>query len=220
MALLLLDLDNTVADREAAFCHWLDVSLATWAPGDPDARQVCIALDEDGFRPRSEFFADLRSHFNLSTPIEQLLTDYRRVTLEGFPPMDDNVKARLAAMRGAGWKIAVVTNGEAVVQEATAERVGVAPLLDACIISGAVGIRKPDPRIFALAADACEETLTDAWMIGDGDVDVVGAIQAGVRMVWLARSRTWRRIDIAPRYVADSLADALDHVLQESGPTL
>jgi len=219
VALLLLDLDNTVADRDAAFRHWLDVSLATWAPGDLDAQQACIALDEDGFRPRSEFFADLRSRFNLSTSVDNLLTDYRRMTLEGFPTMDDDVRVRLAAMRDAGWKIAVVTNGEAGVQEATAECVGVAPLLDACVVSGAVGIRKPDPRIFALAADACEEALTDAWMIGDGDVDVLGAAQAGVRMVWLARNRTWWRTDVAPLHIADSLADALDYVRRENWPT-
>src|ERR1700682_2052893 len=137
MALLLLDLDNTIADRDAAFRHWLDVSLATWAPGDLDAQQACIALDEDGFRPRAEFFADLRSRFNLSTPVEKLLTDYRRVTLEGFPPMDENARARLAAMSDAGWRIAVVTNGEAGVQEATAERDGGAPPLGACVVSRA-----------------------------------------------------------------------------------
>ena len=150
MALLLLDLDNTVADRDAAFRHWLDSTLEIWAPEDPHAREACIELDEDGTRPRTEFLSGLRDHFNLPASLDMLLRDYRRLTLEGFPPMDGNARAKIAAMRCEGWKVAVVTNGEAGVQEATAARVGIAPLLDACIVSGAVGVRKPDRRIFEL----------------------------------------------------------------------
>jgi len=41
-------------------------------------------------------------------------------------------------------------------------------LLDACCISGELSIRKPDPRIFEIAAARCGESLDDAWMIGDG----------------------------------------------------
>jgi hypothetical protein len=34
LPLLLLDLDNTVADRAAAFEHWMRAKLAEWAPRD------------------------------------------------------------------------------------------------------------------------------------------------------------------------------------------
>jgi len=63
----------------------------------------------------------------------------------------------------------VVTNGEADVQADKVDRLGIAPLLDACCISGAIGVRKPDARIFEIAAARCGTPLSNAWMIGDGE---------------------------------------------------
>jgi putative hydrolase of the HAD superfamily len=67
----------------------------------------------------------------------------------------DGVRERLVSTRRCGWKIGVVTNAEAVVQAATAERIGLLPFVDAFVVSPGAGIRKPDPRIFELAAARC-----------------------------------------------------------------
>jgi putative hydrolase of the HAD superfamily len=52
-----------------------------------------------------------------------------------------------------------------------------------CVIdSGAVGVMKPDPRIFRLALDAMGVDAADAWYVGDmPGIDVVGARRAGLR---------------------------------------
>lgn len=52
-----------------------------------------------------------------------------------------------------------------------------------CVIdSGAVGVMKPDPRIFEIALDALAVDADDAWYIGDMPAfDVVGARRAGLR---------------------------------------
>ena len=212
MPLLLLDLDNTVADRAAAFEHWLGHVLAAWAPDDAEARAFLVDADADGFRPRLEFLAMARERLALSPSADELLSDYRRITLEGFPPIEAAVRQRLASLRAHGWKLAVVTNGEAGVQEATARRVGIDSLVDACVVSDVVRIRKPDPRIFELAAEMCGHPLAGAWMVGDGDPDVIGAHLAGIRSVWLARGRTWERTDVEPTAIAHSMAAALDHI--------
>jgi putative hydrolase of the HAD superfamily len=154
----------------------------------------------------------VRERLALPASAVELLRDYRRVTLEGFPPIDPAVRQRLASMRALGWKLAVVTNGEAGVQEATARRVGVDSLVDACVVSDVVGIRKPDPRIFELAAEMCGHPLAGAWMVGDGDADVIGANASGIRSVWLARGRRWERADVEPTAIAHSMVAALDHV--------
>ena len=212
MPLLLLDLDNTLADRAAAFEYWLDRALAAWAPDDVTARAFLVEADEDGLRPRLEFFSMMRDRLALPASAIELLGEYRRVTLEGFPPIEPAVRRRLASMRAHGWKLAVVTNGEAGVQEATAKRVGIDLLVDACVVSDVVGIRKPDPRIFELTAEMCGQPLAGAWMVGDGDPDVVGAHLSGIRSVWLARGRRWERADARPTVIARSIVAALDHV--------
>jgi len=212
--LLLLDLDNTVADRDAAFAHWMQVSLSEWAPGDEAARGFLEEHDDDGRRPRVEFLAGVRERFARPESVEELLVEYRRLTLAGFPPMNEQARGQLQSMRESGWKIAVVSNGDSGVQEATAERVGLSPLLDACVVSGTVGIRKPDPRIFELAAERCGEPAKGAWMIGDSEADIIGAEHAGMHSVWLARSREWTRDDLFPDIIAAGLTEAI-HVVAD-----
>jgi HAD superfamily hydrolase (TIGR01509 family) len=214
MPLLLLDLDNTVADRDAAFAYWMQVSLSEWAPGDQAARKFLEDHDDDGTRPRVEFLADVRERFARPEPVEELLVEYRRLTLAGFPPMNDEAKQQLQSMRESGWKIAVVSNGDSGVQEATAERVGLSPLLDACVVSGTVGIRKPDPRIFEIAAQQCGQPVRGAWMIGDSEADILGADRAGMHSVWLARNREWNRHDVFPDVIAAGLIEAI-HVVAD-----
>ena len=56
--------------------------------------------------------------------------------------------------------------------------------VDTVIDSGAVGVMKPDPRIFALALDAIGVDAQSAWYVGDmPGIDVVGARRAGLTSV-------------------------------------
>ena len=218
MPLLLLDLDNTVADRDAAFAHWVQVSLSAWAPGDEAGRRFLEEHDDEGRRPRAEFLAGVRERFARPESVGELLFEYRRLTLAGFQPMEDEAKRQLQTMRKHGWKIAVVTNGDSGVQEATIERVGLGPLLDARVVSGTVGIRKPDPRIFELAAQRCGQPASGAWMIGNSEADIIGAAQAGMHSVWLARNSKWALHDVIPDFIANTLTEALRVVADVGSP--
>ena len=208
-AVLLLDLDDTLADREAAFLAWARSKAKQWAPNQPDAVAFLVEQDADGFRARHEFFALLAERFGLTEPLETLIADFRRELRAVFPPLRQDVKEQLGALRAAGWKIALVTNGDAEGQAAKVDQLNLSPFLDACCISGALGVRKPDPRIFQIAAAQCGETLADAWMVGDSEADIVGAHRAGVSSIWLHRGRIWWRDDLRPQQTVSDLAEAL-----------
>ncbi|MCA1681234.1 MAG: HAD family hydrolase, partial [Actinobacteria bacterium] len=68
-AVLLLDLDNTLADREAAFLTWARSKAKQWAPNQPDALEFLVEQDADGMCPRADFFALLAERFGLSEPV-------------------------------------------------------------------------------------------------------------------------------------------------------
>ena len=87
----------------------------------------------------------------------------------------------LASLRTAGWRVAVVTNGGVVQQSRKLEHTGIAGAVDYCCISEAAGVRKPDRRIFAIAAGAHRRDVGGGWMVGDHpSYDIAGGIAAGL----------------------------------------
>jgi len=206
---LLLDLDNTLADREAAFLSWARSTAKLWAPNQPETVEFLVEQDADGMCPRADFFALLAERFGLGESVEALIADFRRELRAALPPLREDVKEQLRVLRAAGWKIALVTNGDSEGQAGKVAALGLSLFLDACCISGALGVRKPDPRIFQIAAAQCGETLAGAWMVGDSEDDIVGAHRAGVPNIWLHRGRTWLRDDLRPHRTVSTLAEAL-----------
>jgi FMN phosphatase YigB (HAD superfamily) len=93
-----------------------------------------------------------------------------------------------AALAATGVRLGIVSNADGMIGERlrTREILQVGPGLgvevDCVIDSGAVGVMKPDPRIFRLALDAMDVDADDAWYVGDmPGIDVVGARRAGLR---------------------------------------
>jgi putative hydrolase of the HAD superfamily len=91
----------------------------------------------------------------------------------------------LAALRDAGYVVGCVSNADGTVDTLLAGA-GFAPHLAFVVDSGAVGIEKPDPRIFALALELAQVAPEEALYVGDlYPVDVVGARRAGLEPVLL-----------------------------------
>ncbi len=94
----------------------------------------------------------------------------------------------LRALAATGVRLGIISNADGFIGQRLAEReiLQVGPGLGVnveCVIdSGAVGVMKPDPRIFQIALDALDLTARDAWYVGDmPGIDVVGARAAGLR---------------------------------------
>jgi putative hydrolase of the HAD superfamily len=92
-------------------------------------------------------------------------------------------------LRSAGITIAALSNSEGHLAELL-EEIELAPLFDAIIDSGRLGIAKPDPRIFELTLDELDATKPDVVVhVGDSwAADVEGALAAGWNAIWF-RSR-------------------------------
>jgi putative hydrolase of the HAD superfamily len=93
----------------------------------------------------------------------------------------------LRALVATGVHVGIISNADGTVAErlAAQEVLQVGPGLGVdveCVIdSGAVGVSKPDPRIFRIALDAIGVAATDAWYVGDmPGIDVVGARASGL----------------------------------------
>jgi len=171
------DLDNTLIDRDAAFRDWARWWCDEAGVGEAAAAWL-IAHDDGGFRPREELFAGLRREFGAAPSIESYDRDHPLFTWA-----DTAVLEGLSELRTAGWRVAVVTNGTVVQQTLKLEHTGIAAVVDYCCVSEAVGVRKPDAAIFAIAAERAGAAL-DGWMVGDHPAyDVAGGANAGLRTI-------------------------------------
>jgi putative hydrolase of the HAD superfamily len=86
----------------------------------------------------------------------------------------------LQALKERGYTVGIVSNADGRVHQFL-EHAGLAPFLDFVVDSGAVGVEKPDPRIFEIACERAGVGPREAVHVGDlYDIDILGARAAGV----------------------------------------
>ena len=101
-----------------------------------------------------------------------------------------DVRPCLAALRERGLLLGLITNNESVHQRAKIKAVGLDELVDVIVISGEIGVAKPEAAIFAHACALLGVAPDEALHVGDNlHHDAHGAHAAGVRAVWLDRRR-------------------------------
>jgi len=86
--------------------------------------------------------------------------------------------------------LALVTNGPPDIQRLKIEQAGIGSYFSAVVISGAVGLGKPDPAVFGRALELLDVAPENAVMVGDSwERDVAGALASGIRPVWISHGR-------------------------------
>lgn len=186
--LLLIDLDNTLIDRASAFKGWAESRFGqTYGP---PAVSWLIEADRDGYEPREALARRIADRYAMDAGA--VLAELRAGMVDHVL-VDPGVVAALTAAVAAGFVPHVVTNGTVAQQEAKLRRTGLDRLVEGWTISEGAGVRKPDRRIFELAAAAAGVPLSGSgWMVGDNaELDVGGGAAAGLRTAWVSRGLRW-----------------------------
>ena len=107
---------------------------------------------------------------------------YRRDHLQLFP----GALELLGRLRARGYKLGMITNGVAETHREKIVVLGLEEVFDEIFIADEVGLAKPDPRIFLLAAERLGVAPQRCAMVGDRyDRDVRGAQDAGMFTVFV-----------------------------------
>ena len=133
---------------------------------------------------------------------------FGRLSRETYALFDD-VPEFLALAKQAGLRLALITNGASDTQREKLRALDIERCFDAVVISGEVGVAKPDPAAFEIALTRLAVPREGVWHVGDSlSADVAGARAAGITAVWLNRHGRIRRDgDPAPDREIRSLAD-------------
>lgn len=212
MPLLLLDLDNTLVDRDAAFRDAAAGFLADHGLPASDLGWV-TATDASGYTPRRQLAAAMDDRYGGAVP-DTALRCLLDTGVQSRVVLAHSSRRSLERARAAGWTCVIVTNGRVAQQEAKIRNTGLDQLVQGWVVSEAVGRKKPEPEIFRAAAATVGVPLTGAWVIGDSPhADIAGADALGLRSVWVTNGRDWAQDSYRPTLVAHDAASAIGHAV-------
>ncbi|MEU5425904.1 HAD family hydrolase [Streptomyces olivoreticuli] len=204
---VLFDLDNTLTDHTATFARWAQ----TYHLSCP---RVTVSWLLDAERrwagQRAHFFKDLRRTFRIEESVLSLMADYRKYTAAHVPHRPEVCDA-LGDLVRDGWRMGLVTNGEAVTQRKKLVRARLDRYFSRGLaISSEVGLRKPDESLLRFALEDLGVQEGPAFVVGDDlGTDIQGALNAGLAPVWISAGRSLGPGDPRPAHVANTVVDAI-----------
>lgn len=107
------------------------------------------------------------------------------------------------------YRLYIVSNGTAKVQEGRIRSSGIAKYMDGIFISQILGANKPDKQFFDICfAEMPDFSLSETVIIGDSlSSDIKGGINAGITTVWFNPKEIENDNDIKPDYTIKELSE-------------
>ena len=209
------DLDETLVDDERCMCVAVTQTCNKLAelypqidPGQLDAMYLRVAYEwwtdsrsvprastsgtSDGRAIRTEVWGKSLVACGLvdqrvAIEVADIYSQQRKATYYLFPEVDEVLN-----MLHTTFVLWVITNGPDTPREKI-DTTNLADYMDVLIISGEVGVGKPEPEIFTKALTSVQVSPREAIYVGDSLTwDIAGAKSAGLYSIWINRKRVSR----------------------------
>jgi len=84
------------------------------------------------------------------------------------------------------YKLAILSNGQSKSQHDKIDQLNISEFFDEIVVSGDIGINKPDKKIFDIMAEKLNVKNEECVFVGDVfSSDIIGAIRANMVPVWM-----------------------------------
>ena len=134
--------------------------------------------------PMEPHLRSIAAELGLGGDLAAVIKIRRDWTLESLVPRPEAIPT-LEELRRRGHKLGLISACSEDVPEVW-DRTPFGGLFDSTVFSCSVGVSKPDPKIYALAADELGVEATDCLFVGDGANDELpGAERAGMTAIQL-----------------------------------
>ncbi len=103
--------------------------------------------------------------------------------------LEEDAIPTLETLRQRGYRLGLISNtSDDINVQQLIDRERLRPFFETIVTSAALGIRKPDIRIFQAALDRLRVRPAAAAMVGDTlEADMLGANQSGLYSIWVTR---------------------------------
>jgi putative hydrolase of the HAD superfamily len=187
---ILFDLDATLLDRETSLHYFVEQQhqrlsqfLAHISRAEYTTR--FIELDANGYVWKDRVYEQLITEFKISgitwaDLLKDYVSNFHRYCI-GFPGLE----GMLQTVSQQGYLLGIITNGPDPFQMQNIETLGIRPYFAIILVSGAEGIKKPNPEIFRRALDRLGVIAEEAVFVGDHPkIDIEAAQRVGMKVIW------------------------------------
>lgn len=193
---VLFDFDETLQDRTEAFEKYMDTFIADFCP-DISAEEIGRRKEDlrvtgnggyvtqNGYANREEWYDDLIERWQWkNAPSSKVLANHYDERFGDHNVIFPNSPKLLKELKKEGYIVGVITNGPSYLQNHKMDTSGLRAYCDIVVVSGDVGVHKPDPALFAYTAEKLGLKTEECVYVGDHPVnDIQGALAAGMQAI-------------------------------------
>lgn len=187
--ILLFDLDQTILNRNASliqFINW-QINFLQLIPQNQKKLfiKIFLELDNNGNIWKDIVYSQLIQEFNIKKyNVVQLLSSYV-ADFNKFSIGFENYKIVISDLYKKGYRMGLVSNGKTPFQEHNFYALGLTEYFSTIVVSDAVGLRKPDEKIFIYTCNQLNCSPSDCIFIGDNPkADIEGAKNIGMKTIF------------------------------------
>ena len=167
-----------------------------------------------GYVDREEWYANLIKMWHWeNAPSNKELAKHYDYRFGDCCVIFEHTVPLLMELKNRGYIVGIITNGPSYLQNHKLDESGLRKYCDITVVSGDVGIHKPNPKLFEYTADKLGLPANECTYVGDHPInDIQGALDAGmkaIRMNWGWFKGRDLREDVP---VIDDIIDVLKYV--------
>ena len=184
------DFDDTLQSRKGAYRLYCEAFLKKYFPGisETEFQKKLDEMEEHvdgGYKDREVYFPEMIAlwHWDNHPPLQELYDSFNYDFGKYIVMLPGAVEV-LKELKRRGYLLGAVTNGVSSLQNIKLDTAGIRDLFDVVVVSGDLGVYKPDRRIFDEAAKRIGVPNEQVLFVGDHPVnDVEGALGAGMQVI-------------------------------------
>lgn len=187
---IFFDFDDTLQSRKGAYRLYCEAFLDKYFPRvEGDKRlQMLDEMEEHvdgGYKDREVYFPEMIELWNWQDhPPMQELFDSFNYDFGKYIVMLPGAVDVLKELKNRGYIIGAITNGVSSLQNIKLDTAGIRDLFDVVVVSGDIGIYKPDRRIFDEAIRRAGLRNEETLFVGDHPInDIEGALSADMQVI-------------------------------------
>lgn len=193
---VLFDFDETLQDRTEAFERYMNTFLNDFF-SDLSEEEIEKRKEEmritgnggyvmaNGYASRDEWYEDLIRRWEWNdAPAGAELTHHYDTKFGDHNVIFPESEVLFKELKARGYIVGVITNGPSYLQNHKMDTSGLRQYCDIVVVSGDVGVHKPDPALFTYTADRLGLLPEECIYVGDHPInDIRGSLEAGMKAI-------------------------------------